>query len=81
MVKVVVGIRLDDALFDRLRNAVWHLGKGLTITSVLSAALEKEVAKLEAHHGGKPYPFRGQNIQALEQFLPRKKTKPPPARP
>jgi hypothetical protein len=41
MPKFVVGVGIDEELMQRLRNAVWHLGKGMTITSVLSAAIEK----------------------------------------
>lgn len=78
MSKVIVGIRVDDALMQRLRNAVWHLGKGRTITSVLSEGIEKEVARLEALNGGKPYPPRRSKRQALEQRLPGKRRSRPP---
>ena len=58
MAKIPVGIRVDEEMMERLKNAIWHLGRGLTITSVLVKALEQCVKELEAHNGGKPFPPR-----------------------
>lgn len=58
MSKIPVGIRLDEELMERLHNAIWHLGQGLSITSVATQALERAVAELESHNGGKPFPRR-----------------------
>lgn len=57
--KIPVGIRVDEELMERLNNAIWHLGHGLSITSVTAEALERELAKLEKLNGGKPFPRRG----------------------
>jgi hypothetical protein len=54
----IVSIRVDVELMDRLRNAVWHLGRGLTITSVLDEAVTKALQKLEQHNDGKSFPPR-----------------------
>jgi hypothetical protein len=82
MAKIPVGIRVDGALLDRLRNAVWHLGKGLTMASVVSSGIAKELAKLEALNGGKPFPAHGRRTDVLDQFrLGKHKKKPPAARP
>lgn len=47
---------------ERLRNAIWHLGPGLTMTSVLNQGLERTVSKLEAKNGGKPFPPRSGEV-------------------
>ncbi len=62
MSKVAVGIRIDESLMERLHNAIWHLGHGLSVTSVTTEALERAVAKLEKSNGGKPFPRRGGEI-------------------
>ncbi len=59
MPKVPVSIRVDADLMERLKNAVWHLGRGLTITSVIEDALAGAVRDLERHNGGGPFPTRG----------------------
>jgi hypothetical protein len=71
MAKIPVGIRIDDELIERLKNAVWHLGRGLTITSVMVEALEEAVKKLEAHNDGKPFPPRGGKLAKAP--MPKKK--------
>lgn len=58
MKKIPVGIRIDEELMERLRNAIWHLGRGMSIASVTADALERAVAKLEERNGGKPFPRR-----------------------
>ena len=58
MKKIAIGIRIDEELMERLNNAIWHIGHGLSITSVAAEALEREVKKLEAVNGGKPFPRR-----------------------
>lgn len=58
MGKIPVGIRMEEELIERLKNAIWHLGRGLTITSVVEEALRKALKELEAHNGGKPFPPR-----------------------
>lgn len=59
MAKVPVGIRVDEDLMERLRNAIWHIGQGLTVTSVAEEAMENALVTLEKRNGGKPYPSRG----------------------
>lgn len=52
-------VRPGEVLAERLRNAVFHIGKGLTVNKVLTDALEKAVRELERkHNGGKPFPVR-----------------------
>ena len=58
MAKIPVGIRVEEELIERLKNAIWHLGKGLTITSVMVKALEQSIHDLEMQNGGKPFPPR-----------------------
>lgn len=55
MPKIPVGIRVEAELMERLKNAVWHLGQGLTITSIIEQALEQAVQELEARNGGQPF--------------------------
>lgn len=43
---------------ERLHNAIWHLGHGLSVTSVVAESLERAVKKLEEQNGGKPFPRR-----------------------
>jgi hypothetical protein len=58
MPKIPVGIRVESELMERLKNAVWHLGQGLTITSIIEQSLEQAVQDLEARNGGQPFPPR-----------------------
>jgi hypothetical protein len=58
MAKIPVGIRVEEELIERLKNAIWHIGKGLTITSVVVKALDECVKELEEQNGGKPFPPR-----------------------
>lgn len=62
MKKIAIGIRMDEELIERLHNAIWHLGRGMSITSVATEALERELTKLEKLNGGKPFPPRGGEI-------------------
>lgn len=62
MAKIPVGIRVEEELIERLKNAIWHLGKGLTITSVMVKALEQAIHDLETHNAGKPFPPRQSKI-------------------
>jgi hypothetical protein len=56
MAKIVVGIRIRPALMERLRNAIWHIGKGLTLSSVIEEALLKIIEDMETRHNrGKPF--------------------------
>ena len=53
------GIRIDPELMERLKNAVWHLGKGLTISSVMEQAILIIIEDLEKdNNNGKPFPPR-----------------------
>jgi hypothetical protein len=75
MGKIPVGIRLEAALMERLKNAIWYLGQGLTITSVVTAALEQAIRDLEAHNNGKPFPPRqGRIPKSPTPFRKKKKT-------
>lgn len=56
--KVPVGLRLDADTLERLRNAVWHLGQGLTVNGVVEAAALQAIEELEKRNGGKPFPPR-----------------------
>jgi hypothetical protein len=60
--KIPVSIRVDNDLMERLRNAVWHLGKGLTITSVIEDCVEQAVKELEKQNAGTPFPARGTKL-------------------
>lgn len=57
MPKIPVGIRVDAHLMERLKNAVWHLGKGMTITSVIEEAIQHAVVELEKQNHGE-FPAR-----------------------
>jgi len=57
--KVPIAVRLDEELVERLRNAVWWIGRGLSITDLTGTALTREVEKLERQHNeGQPFPKR-----------------------
>lgn len=57
--KISSTFRLDADLIDRARNAVWHVGKGLTITELLERGLALALEQLEKKHNkGKPFPPR-----------------------
>ena len=73
MAKIPVGIRVESELIERLKNAVWHLGRGLTITSVITKSLEESIRELEAQNGGKPFPPRSGRI--AKSPPPKKKNK------
>jgi len=60
--KIPVSIRVDADLLERLRNAVWHLGKGLTITSVIEECVEQAVKELEKQNNGQPFAARGTRL-------------------
>jgi hypothetical protein len=76
MAKIPVGIRVDSELMERLKNAIWHLGQGLTITSVVTKALEEAIAELEARNNNKPFPMRqGRIPKSPIPFPPPKKKK------
>ncbi len=52
-------VRPPEELAERLRNAVFFIGRGLTVNGVLVDALEKAVRDLERkHNGGEPFPAR-----------------------
>lgn len=59
MAKIPVGMRLDADLIERLKNAIWYIGEGLTIGGVAEEAIEQAVRRLEKRNGGKPFPPRG----------------------
>lgn len=57
--KVPVGLRLNAETHERIRNAVFWLGQGLTIAGIVEEATEKAIAELERqHNGGKPFKER-----------------------
>ena len=58
MAKIPVGIRVEEEQVNRLKNAVWHLGQGITISGVIVAALEKHLQKMERRNNGQPFPPR-----------------------
>jgi hypothetical protein len=60
--RIPISIRVDASLIERLRNAVWHLGHGLTITSVIEEAVIKAVQELELHNNGKPFQTRSTKL-------------------
>lgn len=59
MGKKAVGIRMEEEWIERLHNPIWHIGHGLSVTSVVAESLERAVKQLEAENGGKPFPRRG----------------------
>ncbi len=75
MAKIPVGIRIESELIERLKNAVWHLGRGLTITSVITKSLEDSIRELEAQNGGKPFPARTGRLAKSPTPVPKKKKK------
>jgi len=62
LARIPISIRVDADLIERLRNAVWHLGHGLTITSVIEDAVIKAVQELEQHNNGKPFQTRSTKL-------------------
>jgi hypothetical protein len=51
--------RIPTALMERLRNAVWWIGRGYTNPKVFAQAMDKECLALEKKfNGGKPFPPR-----------------------
>jgi predicted DNA-binding protein len=62
LARIPISIRVDADLIERLRNAVWHLGRGLTITAVIEEAVTKAVEELETHNHGKPFPPRSSKL-------------------
>lgn len=56
-------IRLDDELLERTKNAVWHIGQGLTITGLIEEGLLARIQDLEKQHNkGKAFAARGGEI-------------------
>jgi len=54
--KTQTGIRVDPDLLERVKDAIWHIGMGLTLTNVAESALLAEVQRLEKlHNGGKRF--------------------------
>ena len=68
MSKVPVSIRMDEGVIERLRNAVWHLGRGLTVTSIVEEAVEKALHGLEKQNGGKPFANRNTPLPKAARF-------------
>jgi hypothetical protein len=59
MPKKPANFRVEETLLERARNAVWHVGRGLTLSSLLQDSLHEAVERLEReHNGGKPFPAR-----------------------
>ena len=72
--KIPVGIRVDEELIERLRNAVWNVGRGLSITSVMEDAMHRVVTSLEeGYNNGKP--FRRRNGEVAKSNLGRNNKK------
>ncbi len=56
-------IRVDDDLLERAKNAIWHVGQGLTITGLIEEGLLAVVRELEAKHNkGKQFAKRAAEI-------------------
>lgn len=54
--KEPVGLRLEHDVIERLRNAVFWVGKGLTVNGVIEEATVKALEALESkHNGGRPF--------------------------
>ena len=66
--KVPISIRIEEELVERLRNAVWHLGRGLTVTSIVEEAVEKALHGLEKQNGGKPFANRKTPVAKAARF-------------
>jgi hypothetical protein len=74
MDKESVSIRLDTKKMDRLRNAIWHVGRGLTISALLEEAVDTISDRLEVeYNGGKPFPSRESELPKSHR-RPRAKT-------
>jgi hypothetical protein len=63
MGKISSTFRLDEDLMERVRNAIWHIGQGLTITDLMEQGLEEVVKQLEKKHNkGKQFPARAGEV-------------------
>ncbi len=50
---------VPEEVAERLRNAVWHIGKGATVKGVCAEAILKKVEELERkHNNGVPFSQR-----------------------
>ena len=57
--KVSVVLKMDESLIERLRNAVWHVGRGLTMAGVMRSATLKALEELENDYSqDEPFPPR-----------------------
>ncbi len=69
----LINARVRRELAERCRNAVWWIGRGLTMSSLLEEALQRVVERLEAEHNrGKPFQQRKGELTRSK----RKKKKP-----
>ncbi len=55
--------RIEEELLEAAKNAIWHVGQGLTLTDLLEEGLRAQIAALEKKHNkGKPFGHRGGEI-------------------
>lgn len=70
--KEPVNARIDPALLERCRNAVWHIGRGKTLAWIVSEGMERVVSELEEeHNGGKPFPPRDGELPKSSRKRPK----------
>jgi hypothetical protein len=56
-------IRVDDDLLERAKNAVWTVGRGLTLTGLIEEGLLAQVKAIEKKHNkGKPFGQRDEEL-------------------
>ena len=57
-----IPLRLDMDILERLRNAVFWLGRGLTVQRVAERATTQALLELEKENGGKPFKQRTESL-------------------
>jgi hypothetical protein len=57
--RVMVNFRMEQSKVERLRNAIFWIGRGLTINGIMEQAAEKALLELEKkHNSGRPFKDR-----------------------
>lgn len=61
--KESVSVRIDSETMERLRNAIFWIGQGLTISGLLEEAMTATCERLEREHNkGKPFKPRTKEL-------------------
>jgi hypothetical protein len=76
--KQSISPKIDADLWERVHNALWHVGRGLTLTALVEAGLWDQVSKLEAEYNkGKPFPQRTGELPKAPKRKARKRPEGP----